>query len=65
MNKFSTYVGDSYRELMEKVTWPSWEQLQQSTVIVLIATLVITAVVSVMDLLSRGVLNFVYELFKS
>ena len=39
MNKITTYFRESYRELMEKVTWPTWTQLQQSTVIVLVATL--------------------------
>lgn len=63
MNKVSAYLGDSYRELVEKVAWPTWEQLQQSTIIVLVATLVITAVVSIMDLFSRTVLEFVYQLF--
>jgi preprotein translocase subunit SecE len=63
MNKVTAYLGDSYRELMEKVAWPTWEQLQQSTIIVLVATLVITAVVSVMDLVSRELLKFVYQLF--
>ena len=42
MNKVSTYFRESYKELMEKVTWPTWTQLQQSTMIVLVATLVIT-----------------------
>ena len=32
---------------MEKVTWPTWAELQQSTVIVLAATLIITALVCV------------------
>jgi len=63
MNKVTAYLGDSYRELMEKVAWPTWEQLQQSTIIVLVATVVITAVVSVMDLVSRELLKFVYQLF--
>ncbi|MBS1598491.1 MAG: preprotein translocase subunit SecE [Bacteroidetes bacterium] len=63
MNKISTYFRDSYKELMEKVTWPSWTQLQQSTVIVLVATLVITAVVYVMDILSSSILKFIYSLF--
>ena len=40
MNKISTYFRESYKELMEKVTWPTWAQLQQSTMIVLAATLV-------------------------
>ena len=42
MNKVSNYFSESYKELVEKVTWPTWAQLQQSTVIVLAATLLIT-----------------------
>ena len=65
MNKLGAYLGDSYKELMEKVTWPTWAQLQQSTVIVLVATLVITAIVFVMDLATKGLLDFIYKLFKN
>ncbi|MEN9371816.1 MAG: preprotein translocase subunit SecE [Bacteroidota bacterium] len=64
MNKIQTYFKDSYNELMEKVTWPNWQQLQQSTMIVLVATLVITAIVWVLDLGSSTVLKFIYSLFK-
>jgi preprotein translocase subunit SecE len=60
----TAYFRDSYKELNEKVTWPTWEQLQQSTMIVLIATLVITAIVALMDFGINGVLKFVYSLFK-
>jgi preprotein translocase subunit SecE len=61
MNKITTYFKESYKELMEKVTWPTWPQLQQSTMIVLGATLVITAVIWVMDTAAAGVLKFVYN----
>ncbi len=61
MNKVSNYFRDSYKELMEKVTWPSWVQLQQSTMVVLGATLVITAIVYVMDFVAAGGLNFIYK----
>jgi len=64
MNKIQTYFRDSYNELTEKVTWPNWQQLQQSTMIVLIATIVITAIVWVLDLGSSTVLKFIYSLFK-
>jgi preprotein translocase subunit SecE len=64
MDKISTYFRESYRELTEKVTWPSWLQLQQSTVIVLIATVIITALVWVMDFASQSFLKAVYSLFK-
>ena len=63
MNKISMYFRESYKELMEKVTWPNWTQLQQSTVIVLVATLVITFIVWLMDLVSSGLLHFIYSLF--
>ena len=63
MSKVTNYVRDSYKELTEKVTWPNWDQLQQSTMIVLVATLLITAMVWVMDFISAGGLNFIYKLF--
>ena len=64
MNKISAYIRDSYKEMGEKVTWPNWEQLQQSTMIVLVATLFITAVVWGMDSVIKVVLKFIYSLFK-
>ena len=45
MNKITTFFRESYRELLEKVSWPTWTELQQSTVIVLVATVLITLVV--------------------
>ncbi len=64
MSKVTSYISDSYHELLEKVTWPTWAQLQQSTMIVLIATLIITAIVWVMDLGIASLLQLVYSLFK-
>jgi preprotein translocase subunit SecE len=63
MNKVTTYFRESYKELMEKVTWPTWNQLQQSTMIVIVATLVITALVWVMDFATNGALKFIYNIF--
>ena len=64
MNKIQTYFKDSYNELTEKVTWPNWQQLQQSTMIVLVATIIITAIVWVLDFGSSSALKFIYSLFK-
>jgi preprotein translocase subunit SecE len=61
MNKIVNYAKESYKELTEKVTWPNWEQLQQSTMIVLVSTLVITAIISLMDFAAGGALKFVYN----
>jgi len=63
MNKIATYFRESYKELMEKVTWPTWTQLQQSTMIVIAATIVITALVSGMDLVTNVVLKQIYKIF--
>ena len=63
MNKVTTYFKESYKELLEKVTWPSWSELQQSTVIMLVAILLITFLVYIMDIVSNGVLKFIYSLF--
>jgi preprotein translocase subunit SecE len=63
MNKISTFFRDSYRELLEKVSWPSWSELQQSTVIVLAATLVITLVVWLMDVIASSLLHLIYSFF--
>ena len=64
MNKFSVFVRDSYKEMVEKVTWPKWDQLQQSTMIVLGATLFITGLVFLMDLVAKNSMDFIYSLFK-
>lgn len=64
MNKFTAYIRDSYKELLHKVTWPSFDNLTQSTMIVLGATLMITGMVWVMDFASNNVLKLIYSLFK-
>ncbi len=61
MNKIAIYFKESYKELAEKVSWPTWPQLQQSTMIVLAATLVITLILMVMDFAAGNVLKQVYK----
>jgi preprotein translocase subunit SecE len=61
MNKILTYCKDSYRELVEKVTWPTWAQLQQSTTIVLAATALITFLVWIMDAAISRILQAFYS----
>ncbi|KIC95640.1 preprotein translocase subunit SecE [Flavihumibacter solisilvae] len=63
MTKITTYFSESYKELVEKVTWPTWVQLQQSTIIVLVATVLITLIVWLMDFASNSLLKFIYSFF--
>jgi len=63
MNKFSTFLRDSYKEMMEKVSWPTWEQLQQSTMVVIGATIFTILLVALMDLIANNSMKFIYSLF--
>ncbi|QOR76308.1 MAG: preprotein translocase subunit SecE [Thermoflavifilum sp.] len=63
MHKIANYIQESYHELVHKVSWPSWEQLQSSTMVVLATTILATVIVWLMDLLSSTVLQYYYKLF--
>ena len=43
------YVKDSYTELVERVTWHAPKQLQEASILVFIASLLIAGVVFAMD----------------
>ena len=62
MDKIRLYLTECYDELTNKVTWPSWPNLVDSAKVVLIATMVITSIIFIMDLISNSVLNVVYGL---
>ncbi len=62
MAKFGTYVQEAYDELVHKVSWPSWDELQQTTIIVLVALILITAIIFGMDFASEGVLRIIYNI---
>jgi len=56
-------MQESYRELVHKVTWPSWKELQGSAILVMVASLIIALVVAVMDLGFKNLMNIIYGLF--
>lgn len=62
MSKIGNYVQEAYDELLHKVSWPTWEELQQTTIIVLVALALVTAVVFGMDLVAENVLTFIYKI---
>ena len=65
------FVKESYVELMTKVTWPTFKELQSSSVLVLVTSIIIALLIFAMDYifginsgnaLWKGVLGFVYDL---
>ena len=62
-NKVTNYVQETYNELIHKVSWPSWADLQGSSIVVMIASLIIALVVFVMDMSFQNVFEFLYKNF--
>jgi preprotein translocase subunit SecE len=62
-NKVVTYIQESYDELMHKVSWPTWSELQGSAIVVSVASLIIAVIVYAMDTVFRTVLMQFYKLF--
>jgi preprotein translocase subunit SecE len=61
--KIKSYLKDSYNELVHKVSWPTWSELQRSAVIVMVASLIIALIVFVMDFSFRNLMDFIYSMF--
>ena len=55
------YIKDSYKELVEKVSWPSFAQLQNSTIVVMVASLIFAMIVLVMDVSFETVMQGIYK----
>jgi preprotein translocase subunit SecE len=62
MAKFGTYIQEAYDELVHKVTWPTWSELQQTTVIVLVSLAIVTLLIFGMDKASENVLKVLYSI---
>ena len=57
------YFQEAFDELIHKVTWPTWKELQNSALVVMVASLIISLVIFVMDLSFKNIMQFVYGLF--
>ena len=63
MRKIRKYFQESYTELVHKVTWPTWSELQNSTTVVMIASAIIALTIWLMDYAFDNVMTFVYQIF--
>jgi preprotein translocase subunit SecE len=61
MAKVVQFIKESYEEMTQKVTWPTWGELQNSAVLVLVASFIIALVVFTMDKGSTFVLDTFYK----
>tara|TARA_B100000575_G_scaffold253385_1_gene221934 strand:+ start:1156 stop:1347 length:192 start_codon:yes stop_codon:yes gene_type:complete len=63
MTKVIRYIKESADDLINKVSWPTWKELQSSSIVVAIASLIIALIVYLMDLSFRNVMEVFYGLF--
>ena len=55
------YVKESYNGLGQKVSWPSFAQLQNSTIVVMVASIIVALVVLVMDISFENIMAAIYD----
>jgi preprotein translocase subunit SecE len=58
-----SYLKEAFSELLNKVTWPSWSDLQNSSIVVAIATLIIALIIYLLDTTFSNVLDLYYSFF--
>ena len=60
--KIKTYFQEAYTELIHKVTWPTWSELQNSATLVMVATLILALIVAAMDFSFSRIMQLIYSL---
>jgi len=64
MRRIIAYCASAYKELFgaeKKVSWPTWQELQNSAVVVLIASAIIAVILWGMDFASKNIMQLYYD----
>ena len=64
MSKIKTYFEETTNELVSKVSWPTWQELQGSAMVVMVASIIIALVVFGMDSLFSILLEQAYKMVR-
>ena len=62
MRKFINYLKESYAELTKKVSWPAWDKLQNSAIVVMVASVIFAVVIFAMDFCFQHLMSAIYKL---
>lgn len=60
--KFINYLKDCYNELVHKTSWPTRQELTSSSVVVLIASVIIAIAVWIMDFSFEKIMHLIYTI---
>lgn len=61
--KIKLYFQEAFNELIHKVSWPTWSELQSSALVVMIASLIIALIIFVMDYSFQNLMDLIYSMF--
>jgi preprotein translocase subunit SecE len=61
--KLKKFITDSVDELRVKVTWPKYAELQNSSVLVLVASLIFAVLIGLIDLVFDNIMTWFYNEF--
>ena len=61
MSKLVVVIKESYNELINKVSWPTWSELQNSSIVVAIATVIIAMIIYFMDSIFSNLMKIFYS----
>ena len=62
MSKFINYLKESYAELTKKVSWPTWDKLQNSAIVVMVASAILAVVIFAIDKVIETAMKLIYTL---
>ncbi len=65
MNRIRTYFKETQTELIQKTSWPTWQELQESAMIVLTASVIIALVVLIMDTSFKKLMELAYQMLNN
>ena len=63
MSKVTAYINDTIEEMRYKVSWPTYSELQKSSVLVLVGSVIFALVVGAMDFVYDKSLTWFYSQF--
>ena len=61
--KLKLYFQEAFNELIHKVSWPTWSDLQNSALVVMVASLIIALIIFAMDYSFQTLMKLVYSMF--
>ncbi|WP_318957024.1 preprotein translocase subunit SecE [Lishizhenia sp.] len=65
------YLQETVHELVHKVTWPTWNELQSNTIVVVVASVIFSLLIFLMDNIFgystgiswwKGILGIIYDI---